>query len=125
MSGMNLEFFKTDKQTEREVEQFLDEHQILKKFKGREYLKDMIIYNINYHKNYNTLIDINNLYKIMSKYKGTNTWYVIRRLSDYACNDFFKRNSNSNLAIPPKLLIIKAIYKIVFKEDLNYYGRGY
>lgn len=117
--------FQTDKETELKIDMFLDEHKILKKFKGREYLRDMIIYNINYHNQYNDIIDINDMYKIMQEYKGTKTWFVIRRLSDYASNDYFKRNGNSSLAIPPKLLIIKALYRIVFKEEFNYNGRGY
>lgn len=125
MVDIDYSMFQTTSEIELQVDMFLDEHNILKKFKGRQYLKDMIIYNINYHNRYNDIVDINNMYQIMQKYKGTKTWFVIRRLSDYACNDFFKRNGNSTVAIPPKLLIVKAIYKIVFKEEFIYNGKGY
>lgn len=125
MVDIDYSMFQTTSEIELQVDMFLDEHNILKKFKGRQYLKDMIIYNINYHNRYNNIVDINNMYEIMQKYKGTKTWFVIRRLSDYACNDFFKRNGNSAVAIPPKLLIVKAIYKIVFKEEFIYNGKGY
>lgn len=121
MASQDYKFFQCDNELEEQVENFLNKYMIVNKLKGREYLKDMIIYSINYHKNYNTTIDLKELYLIMKKYKGTKTWYVIRRLSDYACNDFFKRNGNKSLAITPKLLIIKAIYEINFKEEFDYY----
>ena len=50
MASQDYKFFQCDNELEEQVENFLNKYMIVNKLKGREYLKDMIIYSINYHK---------------------------------------------------------------------------
>lgn len=125
MLNKDFSLFETTKEIELEIDTFLDKYQIRKDLTGREYLKAMIIYSLNDVEQFSTMENQNELYQLTAEYLGVSTWYNVRRLSDYACNDFFKRNGNSSIANAPKLLLTKAVYEILFKENLKNGCRKY
>lgn len=110
----NSDFFEISEEKERLIEEFLDNNRIVKKFKGRKFLKDMIIYCVNYNNEFYCLPNIEQTYKRVQAKNGEKTWYNVRRLADYACNDFYKRNGNGSLATAPSIFLMKAVKFINF-----------
>ena len=85
--------FYTTPKIESEVDSFLEKYHIQRKLTGYYFLKHMIIYVLNdYIESYNIKY-INELYQICAEYEKT-TKYNIRRLIDYAGNEYFSRNGN-------------------------------
>ena len=116
LSSSELKKFETTKEQEMEIEIFLEKYHIQKKFRGYYFLKHMITYVLNdYIYNYDIKY-VNELYEICSKYEKT-TKYNIRRLIDYAGNEYFIRNGNPNMAVTPYQLLLRALHEIKFKEE--------
>lgn len=116
LNKSELKKFIASEELVKEIEEFLDENNIQRKFKGYEFMKHMIIYIINDYNNIYDIKNINELYEICAEYEGT-TKYNIRRLIDYAGNEFFSRNGFKTKGITPYQLMLKALHKIKFKEE--------
>ena len=116
LSKEELKKFETTKEQELEIEKFLDRYQIQKKFRGYKFLKHMITYVLNDYIYTYDIKYVNDLYDICAKYEKT-TRYNIRRLIDYAGNEYFIRNGNPSLAITPYQMMLRALHEIRFKEE--------
>lgn len=116
LSKEEFKKFIATKEQEIEVEKFLDKNYIQRRFKGYNFMKHMIIYILNdYIYTYN-IKNIYDLYEICAEYEGTSK-YNIRRLIDYASNEFFARNGNKAKGVTPYQLMLKALHEIKFKEE--------
>ena len=109
--------FNCDEELDQFVEEFLNENRIIKKFKGRQFLKDMIIYSVNYNNEYYCLPNIEQTYRRVQVKNDEKTWFNVRRLADYACNDFYKRNGNKSLATAPSVFLMKAVLFVNEKRE--------
>ncbi len=116
LSSSELKKFQTTKEQEMEIENFLEKYHIQKKFRGYNFLKHMITYVLNDYIYSYDIKYVNELYDICSKYEKT-TKYNIRRLIDYAGNEYFIRNGNPNMAVTPYQLLLRALHEIKFKEE--------
>lgn len=116
LSKEELKKFEATNDMENAIEKFLDKYHIQKKFRGHTFLKHMITYILNDYIYTYDIKYVNDLYVICAKYEGT-TKYNIRRLIDYAGNEYFIRNGNPSLAVTPYQLMLRALHEIRFKED--------
>lgn len=116
LNNFELKKFVATKEQEIDIENFLEKYHIQKKFKGYTFLKHMITYALNDYEYIYNIKNIYDLYDICAEYEKT-TKYNIRRLIEYAGNEYFVRKGVPHMAITPYQIILRALHEIKFKEE--------
>lgn len=113
MTEQDKQLFHASKRLEQKVNKFLNSHKVPKNYKGREYLKLMIIYQTN-KKIYQRETD-KYLYQIVAEYCGVipNTVEKAVLLACYT--------SNKEKPIYPVNIMYDAWYKLKLAGEIGYY----